>query len=294
MGRKRYRLSIATFLPTLTLLGNASLWLISPSHAHFCTFISTFLNLLSVNHSKMGTAGSPQWSTNHKLKLSLANLNCVKKWHSLITKNSQKFKENWNRVAAIKSRKRSKRRNKRKRLINQKKRKRSLPLLPLHLNQRIPLMPYLLETSTWMTPSAFILITMKTNLYLTSGRSLTKKITPFGIQNTSMPKIYPKIFMTCNLIGGMFQRVDKLRKNAFASVGVFGEDGNNNTSGIWVWRGHELCFPLNEDWTVDYESYDWKKLDADAPETRKLVDQYFKWIGEDNKGRKFNQGKIFK
>merc|ERR1712142_886984 len=31
-----------------------------------------------------------------------------------------------------------------------------------------------------------------------------------------------KIFMTCNLIGGMFQRVDKLRKNAFASVCVFG------------------------------------------------------------------------
>merc|ERR1719402_1136329 len=69
----------------------------------------------------------------------------------------------------------------------QEKRKRSLPLLPLYLNQRIPLMPYLLETSTWMTSSAFILITMKTNLYLTSGRSLTKKITPFGIQNTSMP-----------------------------------------------------------------------------------------------------------
>merc|ERR1711976_105055 len=27
-----------------------------------------------------------------------------------------------------------------------------------------------------------------------------------------------RIFMTCNLIGGMFQRLDKLRKNAFASM----------------------------------------------------------------------------
>merc|ERR1712212_152017 len=103
-----------------------------------------------------------------------------------------------------------------------------------------------------------------------------------------------KIFMTCNLVGGMFQRLEKLRKNAFASVCVFGENDANAISGIWVWRGHELCFPLNEDWTVDYESYDWKKLDADAPETKKLVDQYFKWTGEDSKGRKFNQGKIFK
>merc|ERR1719228_3137941 len=103
-----------------------------------------------------------------------------------------------------------------------------------------------------------------------------------------------KIFMTCNLVGGMFQRVDKLRKNAFASVGIFGEDSANNISGIWVWRGHELVFPLSEDWTVDYESYDWKKLDPDSEETKKLVDTYFKWVGEDSKGRKFNQGKIFK
>merc|ERR1711915_505907 len=103
-----------------------------------------------------------------------------------------------------------------------------------------------------------------------------------------------KVFMTCNLIGGMFQRVDKLRKNAFASMCVFGEDKANNISGIWVWRGQELAFPLCDDWTVDYESYDWKKLDPTSEETKKLVDQYFKWIGEDNKGRKFNQGKIFK
>merc|ERR1711976_811568 len=32
------------------------------------------------------------------------------------------------------------------------------------------------------------------------------------------------VFMSCNLIGGMFQRLDKLNKNAFASVCLFGED----------------------------------------------------------------------
>jgi hypothetical protein len=30
------------------------------------------------------------------------------------------------------------------------------------------------------------------------------------------------------------------------------------------------------------------------PETRKQVEQYFKWEGADAQGRKFNQGKIFK
>ncbi|MBO1765039.1 hypothetical protein JQN64_28120, partial [Escherichia coli] len=103
-----------------------------------------------------------------------------------------------------------------------------------------------------------------------------------------------KIFMSCNLIGGMFQRVDKLRKHAFASMCVFGEDNANCISGIWVWRGQELVFPLCDDWTVDYESYTWTKLDPKEDSTKALVDQYFKWVGKDKQGRAFNQGKIFK
>merc|ERR1712243_153946 len=33
-------------------------------------------------------------------------------------------------------------------------------------------------------------------------------------------------FMSCNLIGGMFQRLEKMKKNGFASVCLFGEDKN--------------------------------------------------------------------
>lgn len=102
------------------------------------------------------------------------------------------------------------------------------------------------------------------------------------------------VFMSCNLIGGMYQRLDKLRKWAFASMCLFGENNNSTISGIWVWRGQDLAFDLSPDWQTDYSSYDWKKLDADSEETKKLVEQYFKWEGCDNGGRKFNQGKIFK
>lgn len=45
---------------------------------------------------------------------------------------------------------------------------------------------------------------------------------------------------------------------------------------------------------IDYESYDWKKLDPTNEETKKLVQNYFSWSGTDKAGRKFNQGKIFK
>merc|ERR1712147_542535 len=102
------------------------------------------------------------------------------------------------------------------------------------------------------------------------------------------------VFMSCNLIGGMFQRLDKLNKNAFASVCLFGEDNNSSISGIWVFKGHELAFELDDNWQIDHSSYTWRKLESKSDETKKLVDQYWKWEGTDEKGRKFNQGKIFK
>jgi len=108
------------------------------------------------------------------------------------------------------------------------------------------------------------------------------------------PKELQKVFMSCNLITGMFQRLDKMRKQAFASSCLFGTDNDSTISAIWVWRGQELAFPLSPDWQIDYESYDWKKLDAKDENTKKLVTQYFSWTGTDKGGRKFNQGKIFK
>lgn len=102
------------------------------------------------------------------------------------------------------------------------------------------------------------------------------------------------VFMSCNLIGGMYQRLEKLRKNAFASMCLFGENNNSSISGIWVWKGHDLAFELSDDWKIDYTSYDWQKLDPNSEETKTMVNNYLKWVGEDKDGRKFNQGKIFK
>jgi elongation factor 1-gamma len=103
-----------------------------------------------------------------------------------------------------------------------------------------------------------------------------------------------KVFMSCNLITGMFQRLDKMRKNCFASMCLFGEDNNSTISGLWIWRGQDLAFSLSPDWQVDYETYAWEKLDPASPETKKMVSDYLAWEGTDKQGRKFNQGKIFK
>merc|ERR1712106_124259 len=102
------------------------------------------------------------------------------------------------------------------------------------------------------------------------------------------------VFMSCNLIGGMFQRLEKLKKNAFASACLFGSDNDSSISGIWVFKGQELAFELSEDWQIDYASYEWKKFDSKSEECKKKVAQYWKWEGEDATGRPFNQGKILK
>ncbi|KAM9599653.1 LOW QUALITY PROTEIN: elongation factor 1-gamma [Morphnus guianensis] len=109
------------------------------------------------------------------------------------------------------------------------------------------------------------------------------------------PEELTQTFMSCNLITGMFQRLDKLRKNAFASVILFGTNNDSSISGVWLFRGQELAFPLSPDWQVDYESYTWRKLDSESAECKTLVKEYFLWEGEfKHVGKPFNQGKIFK
>lgn len=103
------------------------------------------------------------------------------------------------------------------------------------------------------------------------------------------------VFMSSNLVRGALQRLDKARKQSFGSMVVFGEDKSNLIAGLWVWRGQDLMFKLTEDWQVDYESYDWKKLDPKSEETKKLVELFFKQDAETvYKGKKLADGKIFK
>lgn len=101
-------------------------------------------------------------------------------------------------------------------------------------------------------------------------------------------------FMSLNLISGMLQRLGNLRKNAFASMCVFGGDNNMSISGVWVWRGQDLVFTLSPDWSVEYDNFEWKKLDVNSDETKALVRKYFKWEGTDAAGRPFNDGEIYK
>ncbi|PAA85139.1 hypothetical protein BOX15_Mlig015323g1, partial [Macrostomum lignano] len=110
--------------------------------------------------------------------------------------------------------------------------------------------------------------------------------------------LYPEdlrlLFMSSNLIGGMFQRLERMHKHAFGSMVVFGENNKSTISGLWFWRGQGLAFELSEDLQVDYESYSWRKLDPKSDEAKKLVEAYFLHDEGDFGDKKFARGKIFK
>lgn len=98
-----------------------------------------------------------------------------------------------------------------------------------------------------------------------------------------------KTFMTSNLIGGFFQRLEKLHKYAFGSMIIFGDEPTLTVSGVWVFRGTEV--PEDMKACDDFEHYEWKKIDPEAD--KKTIEDYFAWDGE-LEGKKFAVGKCFK
>jgi elongation factor 1-gamma len=82
------------------------------------------------------------------------------------------------------------------------------------------------------------------------------------------------IFMSSNLARGLTQRVDKLRKYAFAVIYVLGVDNDNNIEAIWIFRGQRPAFELKEDWNVDAPSYDFHKLDPSKESDRQKVESF--------------------
>ncbi|KAJ8045178.1 Elongation factor 1-gamma [Holothuria leucospilota] len=107
------------------------------------------------------------------------------------------------------------------------------------------------------------------------------------------PEELKMVFMSSNLVGGMFQRLDKMRKHAFASVVISGTDNNNTITGVWLWRGQDLIFPLDTNWTIDYDVYSWRKMDLDDEAEKKLIETHLLQDG-DFGGKECADAKTFK
>jgi len=103
------------------------------------------------------------------------------------------------------------------------------------------------------------------------------------------------IFMTSNLIGGFFNRLEASRKYIFGSCSVYGVANNSAVSGAFVIRGDEALKAF--DVAPDYESYSFTKLDPKNKKDKDFIEEQWSWdkpLEVDGKEMAWADGKVFK
>jgi len=104
---------------------------------------------------------------------------------------------------------------------------------------------------------------------------------------------YKQVFQVANLVGGWMQRMDHLHKYCFGSVLIFGNEAPFEIAGVWMIRGHKFADVFGD--IDDAELYDWRELNIENEDDKKLIEDYFAWDGEFGGQKKpVNQGKCFK
>jgi elongation factor 1-gamma len=92
-------------------------------------------------------------------------------------------------------------------------------------------------------------------------------------------------FMSANLVGGFFARLEASRKYLFGALSVYGKANDSVIQGAFLVRGQEAipAFDVAPDW----ESYEFVKLDPSKAEDKKFVEDEWSWdkpITVDGKG----------
>jgi len=83
---------------------------------------------------------------------------------------------------------------------------------------------------------------------------------------------------TANASGFFLQKLDPFRKYTFSAHGVYGEEGNYEIRGVWMWRGTEHPTEIKEH--DNYEFTTIRRLDHTKEEERKLIEDYWLHIKE--------------
>ncbi|QDS77758.1 hypothetical protein FKW77_004919 [Venturia effusa] len=102
-------------------------------------------------------------------------------------------------------------------------------------------------------------------------------------------------FMTSNLIGGFFNRLEASRKYLFGAASVYGTTNDSIVQGAFLVRGQEALPAF--DVAPDFESYSFTKLDPTKAEDKTFVEDQWSWdkpITVDGKTYEWADGKVFK
>jgi elongation factor 1-gamma len=104
-----------------------------------------------------------------------------------------------------------------------------------------------------------------------------------------------QVFMSSNLIGGFFTRLEGSRKYIFGCASVYGVKDDSIITGAFVIRGQDALPAF--DVAPDYESYEFTKLDPTKPEDKEFVEDQWTWekpIIVKGKEYAWADGKVFK
>jgi len=82
-------------------------------------------------------------------------------------------------------------------------------------------------------------------------------------------------FMTANLIGGFFARLEASRKYIFGAASVYGQSNDSIIKGAFVIRGQDATPAF--DVAPDFESYTFTKLDPTKAEDKEFVNDQWAW-----------------
>lgn len=104
------------------------------------------------------------------------------------------------------------------------------------------------------------------------------------------PEELTQVFMSSNLIGGFFNRLEASRKYLFGSVGVLGSTNDSKISGVFILRGQDHKAVV--DCAPDWESYNFEKLDYSGA-GKEFFEAALAWDLEID-GKKWADGKAFK
>lgn len=102
-------------------------------------------------------------------------------------------------------------------------------------------------------------------------------------------------FMTSNLIGGFFARLEASRKYIFGAASVYGVTNDSVVQGAFVIRGQDATPAF--DVAPDFESYEFTKLDPSKPEDKEYINDQWSWdkpVEVKGKTYEWADGKVFK
>ena len=106
------------------------------------------------------------------------------------------------------------------------------------------------------------------------------------VEYQNLPTECKVLFRTSNSKGMFLQKCDAVRRYAFAVHGVYGVEDDYKIRGCWLFRGKDIPQEMKDNDLFEYLTF--KKLDSNKEEDRKLVEEYWTKLDENDEveGRK--------